>query len=77
MPSKTMSVSEDAYDLLDKMKLKDESFSEVIRRLAKRRSIADCAGLWVDVSNEEMDAYLRVVRELSGPLLDSKELKKS
>jgi predicted CopG family antitoxin len=77
MPSKTMSVSEDAYDLLDKLKLKDESFSEVIRRLAKRRSIADCAGLWVDVSNEEMDAYLRVVRELSGPLLDSKELKKS
>jgi predicted CopG family antitoxin len=77
MTSKTISVSEDAYDLLDKMKLKDESFSEVIRRLAKRRSIADCAGLWVDVSNEEMDAYLRVVRELSGPLLDSKELKKS
>jgi predicted CopG family antitoxin len=77
MTSKTMSVSEDAYDLLDKMKLKDESFSEVIRRLAKRRSIADCAGLWVDVSNKEMDAYLRVVRELSGPLLDSKELKKS
>jgi predicted CopG family antitoxin len=72
-----MSVSEDAYDLLDRMKNKDESFSEVIRRLAKRRSIADYAGLWADVSNEEMDAYLKVVRELSGPLLDSKELKKS
>ncbi len=77
MTSKTMSVSEDAYDLLDKLKLKDESFSEVIRRLAKRRSIADCAGLWGDVSSEERGAYLMGVRELSGPLLGSKELKKS
>jgi len=36
-------VSEDAYELLKKMKLKGESFTETIRRLAKRRRLADWA----------------------------------
>ena len=62
MTSKTISVSEDAYDLLKKMKLKGESFTETIRRLAKRRRIADCAGLWSDVPDEEMDALMENIK---------------
>ena len=45
MTSKTMSVTEEAYSLLDMMKLQGESFTEAIIRLAKRRSLKDCAGL--------------------------------
>jgi len=64
MTSKTISVSEDAYELLKKMKLKNESFTETIRRLAKRRRIMDCAGLWSDVPEEEMKALESSIKEL-------------
>ncbi len=73
MTSKTISVSEDAYDLLKKMKLKGESFTETIRRLAKRRRIADCAGLWSDVPDEEMDAIKRSIYELRRTASESLE----
>lgn len=73
MTSKTISVSEDAYDLLKKMKLKGESFTETIRRLAKRRRIADCAGLWSDVPDEEMDALMENIDELRRSASESLE----
>ncbi len=64
MTSKTISVSEDAYELLKKMKLNGESFTETIRRLAKRRRITDCAGLWSDVPEKEMEAVRESIDEL-------------
>lgn len=64
MTSKTISVSEDVYELLMKMKLNGESFTETIRRLAKRRSLVDCAGLWSDVPEEEMKSYHEGIEEL-------------
>ncbi len=64
MTSKTISVSEDAYELLKKMKLTGETFTGTIRRLAKRRRLTDCAGLWSDVPDKEMDAYRKSVGEL-------------
>jgi len=73
MTSKTISVSEDAYDLLKKMKLKGESFTETIRRLAKRRRIADCAGLWSDVPEEEMNAIMESIDELRRSASESLE----
>jgi predicted CopG family antitoxin len=57
-------VSEDAYDLLMKMKLGNESFTETIRRLAKRRRLADCAGLWGDLTDEEMENLSSNINEL-------------
>ncbi len=64
MTSKTISVSEDAYELLSKMKLKNESFTETIKRLAKRRRLTDCAGLWSDATDIEMNEYWENVNEL-------------
>lgn len=55
MTSKTISVSEDVYNLLKKMKLKGESFSATIRRLVKGRRISNCAGLWSDLSDEALE----------------------
>ena len=71
LTSKTISVSEDAYELLERMKLKGESFSDTIRRLAKRRRIADCAGLWSDVPDEEMEAFWESLDELRKKALES------
>ena len=66
MTSRNISVTEDVYDLLTKMKLKEESFSDAIRRLAKRRSLTDCAGLWSDVPEEEMAAFNESLSDLRG-----------
>ena len=44
MPARTISLSEDAYDALAAMKRPDESFSDVVRRLTRRRSLTDLAG---------------------------------
>ncbi len=73
MTSKTISVSEDAYDLLKKMKLKGESFTETIRRLVKRRRLTDCAGLWSDVPQEEMKAIRENIDELRKSAKESLE----
>lgn len=62
--SKNISLTEDAYELLKKMKMGDESFSDTIRRLARRRRLSDCAGLWGDVPDEEMEALSESLLEL-------------
>ena len=76
MTSKTISVSEDVYELLKKMKLKGESFTETIRRLVRRRRLADCAGLWSDASEEEMEAYWGVISELRRRAAESMEMRR-
>ena len=53
MTTKTLSVTEDVYLTLKRMKLEGESFSDTIRRLTERGSIAECAGLWGDMTDEE------------------------
>ena len=63
MTSRHISVTDDVYELLTKMKLKNESFSDTIRRLAKRRDLVDCAGAWSDVPEEEMKEYEEGIRE--------------
>ena len=41
MGYKTISLSEDAYEILKKAKKESESFSQVVIRLASRRSLDD------------------------------------
>lgn len=63
MSPRTISVSEDAYELLKKLRLKDETFTDTIKRLAKRRKLTDCAGAWSDIPEEEMEEYWANIRE--------------
>ncbi len=47
MEIKTVALDREAYDLLRKRKRKDESFSEVVKRLARAgRPISEYAGMW-------------------------------
>ena len=64
MTSKNISLTDDAIELLKKMKLGEESFSDTIRRLAKRRRLSDCAGLWADIPDDEMEAITWSIVEL-------------
>ena len=56
MTSKNISITEDVYEMLLRLKLEDESFSDAIRRLARRGRLSECAGLWRDMSDEEFEA---------------------
>ena len=67
MTSKTISVSEDVYNLLKKMKLEKESFSQTIRRLVKDRRISDCAGLWLDLPDT-------AIEEIKAGVMEAKRL---
>lgn len=44
MVTRTISLSEDAYQALLASKRSGESFSDVVRRLTRRRSLVDLAG---------------------------------
>ncbi len=50
MATKTLTITEDAYDRLGALKENNESFSEVIRRLTSKVRLTDFAGI---LTNEE------------------------
>lgn len=56
MGTKTISITEDVYGELVKLKRPEESFSDELRRLASSKGrISECAGLWAKwMSKEEM-----------------------
>ena len=66
MDVKTVGLDRDAYDRLRAEKREGESFSDVVKRITrKRRPLADFAGRWKHVPAEEIrnfDAVLKDVR---------------
>jgi predicted CopG family antitoxin len=54
MASKSISITEDVYNLLDKFRLKHESFSQAILRLLKKQAnLLELAGAWSKISDIE------------------------
>jgi predicted CopG family antitoxin len=65
MASKTISVTEEVYDILANEKLPDESFSETLTRLVKDRGmISEFAGAWADLTEEESASIERGMGEV-------------
>lgn len=68
MVQKTIALDPEAYDLLRKKKREGETFSDVVKRLARKpRSVLEFAGAWKDVPKEDMARireFLRTGREL-------------
>jgi len=60
MATKTISVSTDAYDILKANKLPDESFTDVIKRIASKTSMMSFFGI---LSKKEADELEKNVRE--------------
>ena len=54
MGTKTLSIKDDVYRKLKRMKLEGESFSDTIGRLADRGSLSECSGLWGDLKDDEI-----------------------
>jgi predicted CopG family antitoxin len=57
MSTKTISITKDIYDMLLVEKEKDESFSDVISRIVKRRSkLSNSFGKW-EMTDEEIQKF--------------------
>jgi predicted CopG family antitoxin len=67
MVTKTITIMDDAYMLLLRNKLREESFSDVIRRaFSKKKNIMKYAGAWKDMSDkeaEELKGNIRKIRD--------------
>lgn len=64
---KTITISEEAYEKLSRLKTEDESFTDVILKLSEGRgNILRYAGAWKDMSREEADRLTSSLRELWG-----------
>ena len=71
---KTVTLSEDAYVALAALKKEGESFSDVVRRLARgNRSLLEFAGDWKDYPEEKMNAYLSFLE--AGDRLSKRKLR--
>lgn len=65
MGTKTISIMDDAYDLLVRNRRKGESFSSVIRRITeKKRDIMEFAGIWQNKSDEEIEDMKKFINDL-------------
>ena len=46
--ARTLAISDDVYEMVSKVKMKGESFSDIIRRLLKRQKISDASSTFYD-----------------------------
>ena len=52
--TKTISVTDEAYEALMREKRDMESFTDVIIRLAKRAKLSNFAGIWKDIPESDL-----------------------
>ncbi|MBS3080613.1 antitoxin VapB family protein [Candidatus Pacearchaeota archaeon] len=65
MATKTISIMDDVYKLLLINKGKNESFSDVIRRiLIRKKDIMEFAGMWKNVSDKDIKEMKKIIGEL-------------
>ncbi|MFQ5887095.1 MAG: antitoxin VapB family protein [Candidatus Hydrothermarchaeales archaeon] len=62
MASKTISLSEEAYEKLKAEKSKGESFSKVVKRLIKKRPLPAFAGAWKDLEEEKIEEIKNILK---------------
>ncbi|MBU7011740.1 MAG: antitoxin VapB family protein [Theionarchaea archaeon] len=62
--TKTISLTDDAYNLLKNMKLKGESFSDTIKRLTKKGKLTEILDLYPELENaQEFEEAIRENRK--------------
>lgn len=63
MGTRTISLADDAYEALSAMKRPGESFSDVVRRLTRRRSLTELADTMDDEAAEEVAEAIETLRD--------------
>ena len=64
MTTKTITVTEDAYEALRSLKGVRESFSKTILRIAKKRPLSDFYGILSKEAGKELEESIREVRSM-------------
>ncbi|EZQ10225.1 hypothetical protein CM19_04325 [Candidatus Acidianus copahuensis] len=65
MATKTITITEEAYNALLSLKGRDESFSELMIRLVKsysKRNIEELAGRWSEMTDDEVEMIFNNLR---------------
>lgn len=62
MGTKTISIGEDAYNLLSSYKVGYESFTDVIKKIAGNRSLLDLAGILTKNEAEDLRKHIKARR---------------
>lgn len=70
MATKTLTITEDAYERLLKAKEKNESFSEAIVNHFPKRSLLELVGLLTNKEAETLRVHIRARRKASRNRLD-------
>lgn len=65
MSTKTLTITEDAYERLFALKEESESFSEVIRRITSKVKLSDFAGLLTETEAKTVHEKIKKMREAS------------
>ena len=71
MGTKNISISEEAYERLAALKGPNESFTEVVNRLTKKRSILELAGILTESEGDEIRGEIKKLRKESRRRLES------
>ena len=69
--SKSIRLSDEAYDRLAAHKREDETFSDVVRRLAGERSLLELAGILSEEEANELDTVIEERRARRRAELDA------
>ncbi len=65
MATKTLTITEDAYERLAAFKTGEESFSEVINRVTGKVSLLSIAGLLTEKEGDELEKRIKEIRRRS------------
>lgn len=63
MATKTISITEDAYNILKSKKEVSESFSEAIVRLSGRKNLSSFFGVLGEKSGLELEKNIKIIRK--------------
>ena len=68
MAVKTITIMEDAYKILKGMKSDTESFSDVIRRIGKKRPLSEFIGILSKESGDRLEKHIKEKRKIHAEL---------
>lgn len=65
MATKTLTITEDAYERLASHKENNESFSDVINRITHKVSLMSIAGILTEEEADKIEAKIKIIRKRS------------
>ena len=71
MATKTISITDEAYEMLKSWKRNQESFSEVIKKIGKRHRLSSFAGVLSEKEGNMLEKNIKDGRALSRKRYDS------